>query len=103
MRLTGIKEQGGPWYLFDHEIIDAAGKVALPLGRTDWADWSRSGEVLFAREGRLYRVRVDKPKGLTLPEELIDLRTLAFESVSAPSEALSWGGPMKQRRKISRV
>jgi hypothetical protein len=32
MRLTGIKQQGGPWYLFDHEIIDATGKVALHSG-----------------------------------------------------------------------
>jgi hypothetical protein len=42
-------------------MLDARGGVALDLGRNDWADWSRSGELLFAREGRLYPLVVASP------------------------------------------
>jgi hypothetical protein len=92
MRILGIKEQDGPWYVVDHEIADSAGNVVLSLGRSDWADWSMSNEVLFAREGRLFRIppfRKDHPGE---PEELIDFRNLRFEPVEAPPEARVWSG-----------
>jgi len=92
-KLLGVHERDGPWYVIEHNIVDANEDVALGLGRSDWADWSKSGEVLFAKDGRLFRVRIDRRKGPTEPELLIDLSDLAFEPVEAPPEATVWNGP----------
>jgi hypothetical protein len=92
MVLVGINEMDGPWYVTEHRLLDAKRNVALDLGRSDWADWSRSGELLFARQGRLYRVPIDRRTGPGAAEELIDLRSLRFTSVEPPPEALAWGG-----------
>jgi hypothetical protein len=53
------------------------GRIAPDLGRSDWADWFRSSELLFARKGRLYRILVDGKSELATREELIDLREAA--------------------------
>lgn len=53
---------------------------------------SRAGELLFARQGSLFRVRVDKRNSLDRPEQLIDLGSLKFEPAPAPPEAMRWGG-----------
>jgi hypothetical protein len=90
--ISGIHERDGSWYVLEHRVTDQAGRVVLDLGRSDWADWSRSGELLFARDGRLFRVVVDVKSGVGAPEELIDLRELKFESRSAPSEGTLWKG-----------
>lgn len=91
-RILGIKERDGPWYLIEHRVVGPEGEVMLDLGRSDWADWSRSGELLYAKAGRLYRVRLDPRGGPGATEELIDLRDLRFEQVEAPPEAKLWGG-----------
>jgi hypothetical protein len=88
MRLLGIKERDGPWYLREHVISNAGREVVLSFGRSDWADWSRSGEVLFAEAGP------------GTPEELIDLRSLSFEPIEAPPEAKKWIGQPAQGRAI---
>lgn len=72
--------------------MDSAGDVVIDLGRCDWADWSRSGELLFGRGGRLYRVVERGNGGFGAPEELIDLRGLKFMAREAPGEALVWSG-----------
>ncbi len=92
MRLLGIRERDGPWYVIEHAVTGPGGEVVLDLGRSDWADWSRSGELLYAKAGRLYRATADPRRGLTEPEELIDLRGLGFEALEAPPEAKLWGG-----------
>jgi hypothetical protein len=92
MLVAGIHERDGSWYVLEHRVLDAQGRVVLDLGRSDWADWSRSGELLFAREGRLYRVVVDGKSGPGTPEELIDLRDLKFEPSVAPPPATVWNG-----------
>ncbi len=90
MRILGLHQRDGPWYVLEHRVLDAAGETVLSLGRSDWADWSRSGELLFARQGRLYRSSF-KPSPCE-PEELIDLRDFRFEPVEPPREAKLWGG-----------
>jgi hypothetical protein len=92
MSVVGIHERDGSWYVLELRILDAQGRVALDFGRSDWADWSRSGELLFAREGRLYRIVVDDKSELGTPEELIDLRDLKFEPGVAPPQATVWNG-----------
>jgi len=58
------------------------------LGRSDWAGWSRSGELLFAKNGCLFRIKIHKPATLGEPEQLIDMSSLKFSAVEAPKFAL---------------
>ena len=53
MSIVGIKEKDGPWYLIEHSVISNDGKTDN-IGRSDWADWSQSGDLLFALDGCLY-------------------------------------------------
>jgi hypothetical protein len=82
MRVVGIREQSGSWWLVEHEVIGPRGMF---LGRTEWADWDRTGDLLFSRGGRLYR-----SKSLGQPKLLIDLTDREFEARKAPPSALSW-------------
>jgi len=72
-------------------VLDPKANVTASLGRSDWTDWSRSGELLFARDGRLYRL-VQRNGDFLQPEELIDLRQLRFQPPSMPREAVVWSG-----------
>ena len=92
MRQQGLKEREGPWYVMEHQLTDASGNVVCSMGRSDWADWSQSGEVLFARSGRLYRIALGSKHAPGEPEELIDLRDLKFEPVESPQDAKLWSG-----------
>jgi hypothetical protein len=102
MLVAGIHERDGSWYVLEHQIVDAQGRVALDLGRSDWADWSRSGELLFARDGRLHRIVVDGKSELGAPEELIDLRDLKFEPSVAPPQANVWKGRSPRGRALAK-
>jgi hypothetical protein len=91
MRMVGMIERNGSWHVLEHRIVDAAGETVVNLGRSDWADWSLSGEVLLARLGKLYRVPVDhKKKGPPEPIEVADLRAMHFDAIESPREAHSW-------------
>lgn len=92
LQIHGLHERDGPWYVTEHRVLDESGAVVLDLGRSDWADWSHAGELLFARDGCLFRVRTNERKGLSEPELLIDLSGLTFEPVAPPPAALRWGG-----------
>jgi hypothetical protein len=96
-RLTGMKERDGPWYVMEHRILDKAGNLAADLGRSDWADWSMSGEILLAREGRLYRIPVNGKAGLADPIEVADLSAMRFEGIEAPAYARTWGTRRKKK------
>ncbi|HEX6639267.1 MAG TPA: hypothetical protein VF033_16550 [Steroidobacteraceae bacterium] len=88
----------GPWHVYEHTLLDADGTRVLELVRSDWADWAHSGELLFTREGRAGRVLVSNRGVPGEPEELIDLRSLAFEQVPPPREALDWQSTVRGRR-----
>ena len=97
---VGVHERDGPWYILHHRVTDLEGREVLSFGRSDWADWSRSGEILLARDGRLYRCKVDSRRGPDEPEELMDLRSLRFEPVIAPPEAGAWSGRAPRGKKV---
>jgi hypothetical protein len=100
MLILGIFERDGPWYVIEHRVTDESGQTAMSLGRSDWADWSQSGELLFARDGRLYRISVYDQASMGKPEELLDLREMRFESIPAPPEATLWNGRAPRGRLI---
>jgi hypothetical protein len=99
LRLLGVHERDGPWYVLEHKVINSDRETVLQLGRSDWADWSHSGDVLFARDGRLYCITVSGRHGLGKPMKLIDLRGYRFEPVESQPAASLWGGqPVSGRR-----
>lgn len=100
MSILGIFERDGPWYAIEHRVTKRAGRTAISLGRSDWADWSQSGELLFAREGRLYRMDLNSRASLGEPDELLDLREMRFEPISAPHEATLWSGRAPRGRLV---
>lgn len=59
MSIRGLHEREGTWYITHHAVIDRDSGIEHQLGRTDWADWCRSGDLLFAKDGRLFRLGFD--------------------------------------------
>jgi len=91
MSITGIKERGGPWYLIEH-AMNRGSTEPDKLGRSDWADWSHTGDLLFAMDGCLYRVPLKKNILLPLEEALkvADFTKLKFEARKGPDIASRW-------------
>lgn len=92
MEIVGIHERDGPWYLTEHSVIDARGKVER-LGRSEWADWSRDGDLLFAIGSKLYRAKHDQGHLSSLEDASViaDFSDLKFENREAPYESgASW-------------
>jgi hypothetical protein len=91
MAIIGFKEREGPAYLTEHQVVRDTSEVDK-IGRSDWADWSHSGDLLFAKDGRLYRVRCEK--GVLAPMDqavkIADFVQLEFEARKAPEEAGRW-------------
>ena len=90
MQIKGINQRGGAWYWIDYAVLDRAGVTLLDLPHTDWADWDR-GDLVYAREGKLFRVG---KKSLDMrapgPKLIADLNDLAFEAKVAPPPATRW-------------
>jgi hypothetical protein len=91
MSILGIKERGGPWYLTEHAVTREKGK-ADKLGRSEWADWSHTGDLLFSMDGCLYRVKCRKNilEPLEDAVKIADFTNLKFEPIKAPDAATRW-------------
>ena len=91
MRITGIKERNGPWYLTEHSVICGA-TSAVHLGRSEWADWDRSGDLLYTKDGALYRLRWVGESLLPVEhaKKIGDFTDLEFRPLEAPEEARRW-------------
>jgi hypothetical protein len=91
MSIIGKGERDGPWYLTEHSVVRNDGQVDR-LGRTDWAEWSHTGDLLFAMDGAIYRAQL-KNSTLAPSEEAIkiaDLSNLRFENREAPYARNEW-------------
>jgi hypothetical protein len=93
MRLLGIHEREGPWYVIEHRLLDASGAEIFDFGRSDWSDWSKNGDALVARDGRLYRMSARLSDVGNL-REVADLRDLKFSNAEAPADARRWSGKL---------
>jgi hypothetical protein len=90
MAIYGMHEKDGPWYHTEHTILRGGSDVAI-LGRTEWADWSPSGDLLFSKGGRLFRLRYDGGlPAVSASVEIADLSRLRFEARESPMEARVW-------------
>ena len=91
MSILGIKEKNGPWYITEHTVKDEEGRLDN-IGRSDWADWSQSGDLLFAKDGCLHRLPC-KAGILARLEDAIEIANFSgmrFQPVIAPPEYLRW-------------
>jgi hypothetical protein len=86
--LHGIGQRGGPWRVLTH-AVESDGQPAIDLGPSEWADWDRNGDLLFARDGQLYRC-VRDGGGLGEPRVLLDARELRFRALAPTPEAMTW-------------
>jgi hypothetical protein len=91
MSILGIKEKDGPWYLVEHSVRRGQSQTDK-IGRSDWADWSHSGDLLFAMDGCLYRAPCNG--GVLTPLEsaikIADFSNLRFEPVQVQPEFRCW-------------
>ena len=95
MRTEGLNQKAGPWYVTSYKVERDDGAKAFDLGRADWADWSSTGDLLFAKDGRLFRISKTSRKAFEAvapARQLVDLNSLKFEPREAPPEAKSWFG-----------
>ena len=84
LRLLGIKEKQGAWYIQELKYIESGN--TLCLGRCDWADLDpESGIVYFSIDGFLKK---KTPSGEI--EVISDLSENSFENLSAPTHAKKW-------------
>ena len=100
MKICGIKEKDGPWYLIDYSLIDKNGTLTT-IGRCDWADWAPNGDLLFTQSGCIYRLSLDRQKfGLIESSQVVaDFSELKFEPIEAPTEANVWPKALKPKRR----
>lgn len=93
MTIRGINEENGSWYVIEHQVLED-GAESHRLGRTDWADWCHSGDLLFSKQSSLYRVRC--PGGVLAPlseaRALINVDGATFTEREAPPQARRWPG-----------
>lgn len=99
--LRGTSKHHGARYRQTSRVVGPAG-VLEDLGQVDWSDIDHNGDVLFARDGCLFRrphrqlrsgVATREP-----PKLVADLNDLRFERRAAPGPAQSWPAPARARR-----
>ena len=91
--IDGIHERGGAWYVLRHQVY-LNDDLACDLGRSDWANWDPNGDLLFAKQGKLYRLSPGRRKtgvfDLDRARELADFSADRFEAIAPSGDALVW-------------
>jgi len=94
MKIMGLKETGGSWYVIEHEVLNIRTQQTLNLGRTDWADWDQNGDLLYSAKGKLFRIKPQKKSeflyDMSKSIEIADFSGLKFEEKAAPDWAKKW-------------
>ena len=92
MLIRGYGEKNGPNAVIEYSFKAKKSEDWFDFGRLDWADWDKNGDLLFANEGKLYRVKRTSKSAYDLEKatELADFNNLKFEEKVAPKNALKW-------------
>jgi hypothetical protein len=94
MRTVAMHEPQGPPLATEYLVVDRAGAILTDLGHIDWADWQSSGDLLYARNGKIFRDRMQAPRDIVATaRQLVDLSNLRFEPREPVPDALQWSGP----------
>ncbi len=89
----GLKERQGSWNVVEYALAHPATGAEIPLGRLDWADWCRSGDLVFARDGGVWRLptgEIGRDAPLEKARLLVDLSPLTFRELAPPPQAREW-------------
>lgn len=78
------------------------GGARTPLAGWTWADWCPRGDLLWAREGRVFRSSSATPDAVASAQPLVDLGRLTFEEPPAPMSTPAWHGPRPEGRHVPR-
>ncbi|WP_434991027.1 hypothetical protein [Xanthomonas melonis] len=89
--LQAVGRQNDAWYALDHRVLDREGAVLASLPGTDWADWD-GGDLVFAREGCLYRLHESAlarypQDGEQVVRRLHDFNSARFATMPPTAEA----------------
>lgn len=94
MTLLEFDQKRGPDKVYNYQLRDKKDKTVIDLQNAEWADWDHNGDLLYAREGKLWRLKAAEQEPLytktSIAKELIDLNDSTFEEVSAPVWATEW-------------
>lgn len=78
----------------DYTLADNEGKVLVEMEKLDWADLDKNGDLLFSKEGKIFRLsHLDEAPYLPPIEnakELLDLSKYSFQKVPPPDWAREW-------------
>ncbi|MBE9556830.1 MAG: hypothetical protein IMF08_08235 [Proteobacteria bacterium] len=91
MVIHGKGEKSGDWNVVSHEIVTPDGEI-VDFGRTDWADWDRNGDLLYAKDGKLFRLSPGT-RGRFDPDssrEIADFNGDRFQAIPPSEEAKNW-------------
>ena len=93
--LKAIYQRDGRWYVEDFEVCTDSGETVRRIEGATWADWQANSDLLFALDGKLYRLpsahvheRAHEPTEKT--RLVADLSPLRFAQVAAPDWARMW-------------
>jgi hypothetical protein len=91
MSILGINETDGPWYLIEHIVTGEKGYIGV-IGRSEWADWSQKGDLLFSQSGCLYRLSYKNGEfgPIEMSQQVADFSGLEFQRCEAPESAQVW-------------
>jgi hypothetical protein len=93
LHVEGLHQRDGSWYITKHFIEDKTTGSRVALGSTNWADWCHSGDLLFARQGKLFRLGFSATgvlKQIDTAKVVVDLTDRTFREVAPPGEAKEW-------------
>jgi len=94
MIIKGLHERGGDWYIVEYELVDEQNNEKIKLGRMDWADWDKNGDLLFSEKGKMFRLKPDFESHNFYSKnnaiDLADFNSNRFEEKLPPKEALKW-------------
>lgn len=86
MSIEAVGQDDGPWYVTAYRVAETDGPDVLTLSRADWADWDRQGDLLYARDGCLYRQSFSGTKPLPA-QQVADFSDQRFEAIKSPDWA----------------
>ncbi len=92
MRILGVSARDESWYQIEHWVVRVGKRgeeLVLDLGRAEWADWDRRGDLVFAKDGVLHRVKYPA-LDLDAARVIVDLRDRKLVARAAPESARKW-------------
>ncbi len=81
-------------YNSNFEILNANQTTLYKISDSNWADWGHNGDLLFAKDGKLFRILFSQlpltPDSKSCAVMVKDLNDSKFEEVLTPPWAKSW-------------